>query len=159
MMFPGTMTRPPPPFTSTITRLSSRSLNFQDESFFRLTMPFIVETCRRSWKRWPNFHSMFQRWSCCQEFPANLKKNLKKKSCKIEKLNSLEDLIKWESLYGWQYLKVKRGLKTAAKGLRVSFPTVCLKRRIMRTNPENKTRWSSCLPVLTVRLAKNLLQI
>ena len=29
MMFPGTMTRPPPPFTSTITRLSSRSLSCQ----------------------------------------------------------------------------------------------------------------------------------
>ena len=84
MMFPGTMTRPPPPFTSTITRLSSRSLNFQDECFFTLNMRLNVETCRRSWKRWPNFHSMFQRWSCCQEFPANLKKNLKKNPAKLK---------------------------------------------------------------------------
>ena len=33
MIFPGTITRPPPPFTSTITRLSSRSLKCQLRTF------------------------------------------------------------------------------------------------------------------------------
>ena len=70
MMFPGTITRPPPPFTSTITRLSSRSLSCQ---VLACTWS-ALQTCRHSLIRWPNFRSMFQRWSCCQEFPEHFMK-------------------------------------------------------------------------------------
>ena len=72
MMFPGTMTRPPPPFTSTITRLSSRSLSCQ---VVRCKWSPFFQTCRHSLIRWPNFRSMFRRWSCCQEFPENFHEN------------------------------------------------------------------------------------
>ena len=35
---------------------------------------YALQTCRHSLIRWPNFRSMFQRWSCCQEFPENFMK-------------------------------------------------------------------------------------
>ena len=104
MMFPGTMTRPPPPFTSTITRLSSRSLSCQ---VVRCKWYFPFKPVDIVWFADPTSVPCFRDEVVVKNF-----------------LNIL-----WNQAFNngqWQYLEVKGGFEIAAKGLGVSFPTVCL---------------------------------